>query len=68
MVTEKDCNKEEILLNAQKVLYYNDLLVKQCDSWLSEEEGRENMMCAILERNCAKKESRLFRLFGSKLK
>ena len=35
--------REGILKRAEKMLYYNDLLIKQCDSWLSEEEGNINM-------------------------
>jgi hypothetical protein len=44
-------NKEEMLLHAQKVLHYSDLVIKQCDSWLSAEEGNENLMKSIMERN-----------------
>jgi tRNA U34 2-thiouridine synthase MnmA/TrmU len=40
----------EILSIAQKALHYNDLLIKQCDSWLSAEEGNRNMEARIRER------------------
>jgi hypothetical protein len=44
-------NKDEILLHAQKVLHYSDLVIQQCDSWLSAEEANENLMKSIMERN-----------------
>jgi len=53
MRTEKD-KKAEILFRAGKLMYYNELLIRQCDSWLSEEEGNKNMMRAIMERNKTK--------------
>ena len=43
--------KQDILNRAKRVLHYNELLIKQCDSWLSAEEGNANMMKAIMERN-----------------
>ena len=36
--------REEILYHAQRCLHYNELLIKQCDSWLSAEEGNANFM------------------------
>ena len=42
--------KDGILLRAEKVLYYNNLLIEQCDSWLSAEEGNRNMEKQIEER------------------
>jgi len=44
-------NEDEMRLHAQKVLHYSNLLIKQCDSWLSAEEGNENLMNSIMERN-----------------
>jgi hypothetical protein len=35
----QDC----ILLSAKKVQHYNNLLISQCDSWLSEEIGLKNV-------------------------
>ena len=49
MTIRKD-KKDEILLRAENVLYYNNLLIRQCDSWLSEEEGNRNMEKRIRER------------------
>ena len=42
---EKNTKKEqkEILALAENTKYYNDLLIEQCDSWLSEEEGLKNL-------------------------
>ena len=42
--------KEETLLRAEKALYYNNLLIEQCNSWLSAEEGNRNMEKQIEER------------------
>ena len=49
MRTQKDI-RNEILFCAEKTLHYNNLLIAQCDSWLSAEEGNENMMKQIMER------------------
>ena len=40
----------DIINSAEKLLYYNNLLIEQCDRWLSAEEGNRNMMRAIEER------------------
>jgi len=45
--------RKEILLRAQLLLHYNNLLAEQCDSWLSEEEGMMNMEKSIREREKA---------------
>jgi hypothetical protein len=54
METKKDFisedKKKEILFHAEKLLHYNNLLIEQCDRWLSEEEGNQNMMKSIMER------------------
>jgi hypothetical protein len=47
--------KKEILMRAQSLLHYNDLLATQCDKWLSEEEGMENMEKRIKARERAQK-------------
>ena len=49
--------REDILLRAEKTLYYNNLLIEQCNSWLSAEEGNRNMEKQIRERR--KKELRI---------
>ena len=41
---------DEIRSRAEVLLYYNNLLIEQCDSWLSEEEGMKNMEMKIVER------------------
>ena len=56
METEKNI-KDETLLRAEKTLYYNNLLIEQCNSWLSAEEGNRNMEKQIQERR--KKELRI---------
>ena len=42
--------KEEILFRAERLLYSNNLLIEQCNGWLSEEEGNERMMQQIREK------------------
>jgi len=46
---------DEIRFLAQKLLYYNNLLINQSDSWLSEEEGVKNMEKKIAERQKKRK-------------
>ena len=41
----------DILAAAERLLYHNELLIEQCDRWLSAEEGNRNMMRKIEERN-----------------
>ena len=40
---EKTKEQNEILALAENTKYYNDLLIEQCDSWLTEEEGLKNL-------------------------
>jgi hypothetical protein len=39
----KKVDKDEIISLAKKAKHYCDLLIKQSDSWLSEEEGAKNV-------------------------
>jgi hypothetical protein len=63
----KNVKKDEILFRAEKLLHYNDLLIKQCDSWLTEEEGVKNMEKRIMEREKAKRKTRFCGFFGVKV-
>ena len=58
MDTTKDIDND-IRYRAQKCLYYNELLIEQCDGWLSAEEGNANMMKAFEEKR--KKNARISR-------
>ncbi|MDR2971434.1 MAG: hypothetical protein LBU83_05845 [Bacteroidales bacterium] len=49
MNNKKDI-KDEILFRAEYLLYQNELLIKQCNSWLSEEEGNEIIMMKIKKK------------------
>ena len=49
MNIEKDI-KDDILKRAEKLLYFNNLLIKQCDSWLPFEESNLNMEKRIWEK------------------
>jgi len=42
--------RNSILKLAEKLLYYNTLLIEQCDSWLPAEEGNRYMEKCIAER------------------
>jgi hypothetical protein len=46
----KNNNKEKIRFHAIKLLYYNNLLIKQCNKWLPAEEGNKNMKKRIMKR------------------
>jgi hypothetical protein len=48
--------KDEILFRTEKLLYYNELVIKQCDTWLSAEEGNRNIERAIRERRKKERE------------
>ncbi len=50
MVNTEKNRKEEILVYAEKMLHYNDLLIAQCDNWLSVEEGMKYMEKRIFEK------------------
>ena len=39
--------KDKMLFYAQKILGYNNFIIKQCDSWLSEENGLKNTQMRI---------------------
>ena len=47
--------QDELIFRAKKMLHYNNLLIDQCDSWLSEEEGVINVEKRIKERIKKKK-------------
>jgi hypothetical protein len=47
--------KDEMLYYAYRYLNYCDMLITQCDSWLSEEEGMKNMEKSIIERERTKR-------------
>ena len=51
---QKDVHNE-IRYHAERCLYYNGLLIEQCDNWLSEEEGFNNMMKAYEDRRKAER-------------
>jgi len=57
METEEAIQKEIISL-AQQTLYQTQLLIRQCDRWLPEEEGRKNLEKRFRERE---KERRIAR-------
>jgi len=56
----KDAKMNEILFHAEKLLHYNGLLIAQCDSWLSEEEGMKNMEKRIRERKRKERKGRRY--------
>jgi hypothetical protein len=47
--------EEEILFRAEKMLLYKNLLIDQCNGWLSEEEGFENMKKRFKKKEKGKK-------------
>ena len=46
----KDDTKGEILYHASKCMYFNDLLIQQCNSWLPAKEANRKMEAHIIER------------------
>jgi hypothetical protein len=57
-----DNKKDEILYHAERTLFYTNLLIKQCDSWLSAEEGNRNMMKAFEERRKKEKKTKMTKI------
>ena len=43
--------KKAILIQAEKVMTYCDLIIKTCDNWMPSEEADANLMREIIERN-----------------
>ena len=54
--TDRKKIQDEILKQADRMLYYNELLLEQCEGWLSAEEGNRNMLQRITERLQKEKE------------
>ena len=61
MDTPDKINK--ILYYAYRCLNANEMLARQCDGWLSAEEGNRNLMKAIEERERAKRKRSITRIF-----
>jgi len=57
MDTINEKKKRDILFHAEILMYYNELLIQQCDSWLSEEEGYESMIRIYETKLQAKREA-----------
>ena len=55
---------QEIQLLAEKLLYYNELFIKQCDSWLPAEEGNANLMKEIRGREKETKMAKMTKMAG----
>jgi len=52
-----EANKQTInkmLYHAHRCLYFNERMIEQCDTWLSAEEGNENLMQRIRNRKKSK--------------
>ena len=50
-----DEKMKKMLYHAYGCLLFNEMLVEQCDSWLSAEEGNRNMEAQIMERKRKRK-------------
>jgi hypothetical protein len=59
----QDEKQDKIRYHAEKALFYTDLLITQCDSWLPAEVGNENMIAAIRKRKKGKRSKRLPKIF-----
>jgi hypothetical protein len=58
--------KRDIMFHAKKLLYYNELLIKQCDGWLSAEEGNANMIKVYMEKTEKNKKKNCIAMIFSK--
>jgi hypothetical protein len=43
--------RNDIIATAEHAIHYTELLIAQCENWLSEEEGCRNMERQIMERH-----------------
>jgi len=57
-MSEDENIRETILLRAERLLHYNNLLIDQCNSWLSAKEGNLNMEKRIVDKR--RKEEKQF--------
>ena len=57
MNVRNESTKEQIKIRAlaENTKYYNELLIEQCDSWLSEEDGLKNLEESKKRRKFKKK-------------
>ena len=53
----KNVEKDKIIDLAKKAKHYCDLLIKQSDNWLSEEEGIKNVEKRISDEACKKRKN-----------
>ena len=54
--TDRKKMQDEIRKQAERMLYYSELLLEQCDGWLSAEKGNRIMEQQIVERRRKEKE------------
>ncbi|MDR2586055.1 MAG: hypothetical protein LBC84_07560 [Prevotellaceae bacterium] len=64
MKQEWASKKEDVLHHAKRCLYYNEIVIDQCNQWLSAEEGNEALMAAIDKREKAKRRERIMRMIS----
>jgi len=70
MMTEDDMKSEEqvrkeIVSLAQQTLHMTNLLIRQCDRWLPEEEGRKNVEKRFRERERERRVARRKKLWNT---
>ena len=58
MEVKKDI-KDELIASAQRLMYYNELLIEQCNGWLPAEEGNRIMEQRILEQMRKEKKEKI---------
>ena len=56
--------KEEILVCAERTLHYTNLLIAQCESWLTAEEGNKEMKKRMQERERKEGGRKIRKFFG----
>jgi hypothetical protein len=50
---EREQTINRLLYRVNRCIFLNEMLIQQCDTWLSPEEGNRNMMKAIEQRRQA---------------
>jgi hypothetical protein len=58
---DKKDKPDEMLYHAYRCLFFNEMLIRQSDKWLTAEEGNRNMEKSIIERRKKEKEKEMIK-------
>jgi hypothetical protein len=64
-MSAEEAIQKEIISLAQQTLYQAQLLIKQCDRWLPEEEGRKNLEKRFRQREKERRAAQRIRIWNA---